>query len=58
MKGCDAHKSSNDPKLLKIKDAAASCAGVFRLLGSVGPSGPPPKPPCSQVVGCPHLLDR
>lgn len=50
MKGCDAHKGSNDSKLLKIKDA-----GVFRLLGSVVASG---APPWTQVVGCPTLLDR
>lgn len=42
----DAHKSSNDPKLLKIKDAAASCAGVFQLLGSVVPSAARPDPGC------------
>lgn len=40
MKGCDAHKGSNDSKLLKIKDA-----GVFRLLGSVVASGAPPLDP-------------
>lgn len=46
MKGRGAPKSSNDPTLLEIKDAAASCAGVFRLRGSVVPSGAPLDPGC------------